>query len=418
MTVKRWLGNAPATTDNWTISLTGTVVSQTYSMTINGKSVTYTASGTETVSTILLALANAWSASTIPEFLELTATVLPASGGPYTSMTVTQNIPGRPSVITVATNGVATFTITNTTAATGPNDFTNPQNWSTGAAPANADTLVFDNGDIGCKYNLGSSLTGITVSVESGYSGLIGLPFINSDNPNTSYNEYRATALTLTGGAAIVNAPQCGRCNLAFGPNTASVRVLATGQRANSTTPVVLITGGNSSSELDINKGDVGLACYQGQTAIFPIIRTGYVSQPLSDVNLTIGLGATLTTLTKNGGNVTSRVGAVTINQDVSGGTLTLTDSAAVTTLNVFAGTVNLSTIGTVATINLYGSSTLSCDGDPRAKSVTNAINVYSTAVTVIDSAKTINGGVLTLAPSGLTSVNVQHGANTSIVYQ
>ena len=417
MTIKRWLGNAAATTDNWTIILAGTVVSQTYSMTINGKSVTYTASGTDTVSTILLALANAWSASVIPEFLELTAAALP-SGGPYTSMTVAQNVAGRPSVITVATNGVATFTISNTSAATGPNDFTNAQNWSTGTSPANSDTLVFDNGNVSCKYNLGSSLTGVTVSVESGYAGLIGLSFINTDNPNTSYNEYRATALTLAGGTAVVNAPQCGRCNLAFGPNTASVRVLATGQRANSSTPVVLITGGNSSSELDINKGDVGLACYQGQTATFPTIKTGYVSQPLSDVTLTIGLGVTLTTVTKNGGNVTSRVGATTINQDVSGGTLTLTDSAAVTILNVFAGTVNLNSIGTMATINLYGSATLNCDGDPRAKSVTNAINVYSTAVTVIDSAKTINAGVLTLAPSGLTGVNVQHGANTSIVYQ
>ena len=333
-------------------------------------------------------------------------------------MTVTQNAAGRPTVISVATNGTAAFTITNTTAATGPNDFTNPQNWSTGTAPANSDTLVFDNGNTSCKYNLGSSLTGITVSVESGYSGLIGLPFINSDNPNTSYSEYRPTALTLAGGTAIVNAPQCSQCNLAFGPNTASVRVLATGQRANSATPVVLITGGNSSSELDIHKGDVGLACYQGQTATFPTIKTGYVSQPLSDVALTIGLGATLTTVTKNGGNVTSRVGAVTINQDVSGGTLTLTDSATVSTLNVFAGTVNLSTSGTVATINLYGSATLNCDGDPRVKSVTNAINVYSSSVTVIDSAKTINAGVLTLASTGLTSVNVRHGANTSIIYQ
>ncbi len=386
-------------------------------MTINSKSITYTATSSDTVSTILMVLANTWSASTIPEFLELTAATLP-TGGPYTSMTVTQNVAGRPSVISVATNGAAVFNITNTTAATGPNDFTNPQNWSTGAAPANSDTLVFDNGNISCKYNLGSSLTGVTVSVESGYSGLIGLPFINSDNPNTSYNEYRPTALTLAGGTAIVNAPQCGQCNLAYGPNTASIRVLATGQRANSTTPVVLITGGNSSSELDINKGDVGLACFQGQTATFAMIKTGYVSQPLSDVALTIGLGATLTTVAKNGGNVISRVGAATITQDVAGGTLTLTDSATVTTLNVFAGTVNLSTNGTVETINLYGSATLNCDGDPRAKSVTNAINVYSASITVIDAAKTINAGVLSLALSGLTSVNVQHGANTSIVYQ
>jgi hypothetical protein len=193
---------------------------------------------------------------------------------------------------------------------------------------------------------------------------------------------------------------------------------LNTGTRIDNFTPVVLITGGNGSSELDATKGDIGLAFYQGTTAIFPVIKSNYVSQPLSDVTITVGLGATLTTVTKNGGVMTSRVGATTINQGAIGGTLTLTDSAAVTTLNVYGGTVNYGTTGTIATINLYNQATLNADVDPRSKTITNAIGVYSTGVTVIDSAKTINSGTLTLAPSGLASVNVNHGQNTSIVYQ
>lgn len=58
-TTKRWLGNAASVTDVWTITLSGTVVSQTYSVTINGKSVTYTANGSSTVSIILQGLAAA-----------------------------------------------------------------------------------------------------------------------------------------------------------------------------------------------------------------------------------------------------------------------------------------------------------------------------------------------------------------------
>ena len=419
MATKRWLGNANATADLWTVGLSGTVVSQTYAMTINSKSITYLATASDTVSTILLALQNLWNATTSGpsvEFTEMTAAALP-SGGPYTSMTITGDTLGKPSTITVATSGGATFTITNTSPATGPNDFTNAQNWSGGAAPANSDNLVFDNGSIPCKYNLGSSLTGVTVSVEAGYSGQIGLPFINADNAQASYAEYRPTALTLAGGTAVINSKQMGRCNLAFGANTATVRVLNTGQRSESSTPVVLITGGNGSSELDINSGDVAMAFYQGQAATFPTIKTGYVSQPASDVTLTIGVGATLTTITKNGGSLTSRVGATTITHDVLGGTLTLTDAAAVTTLNVYGGTAVISTTGTIGTVNLYNAATLDADQDPRARTITNPINVYSSAVTVKDNQKAINSGTLSLNTNGALTVNVQHGGNTTMVF-
>ena len=150
MATKRWLGNANAIADLWTVSLSGTVVSQTYTMTINSKSITYAAGSTDTVSNILAALQSVWSSispSPPVEFTELTATALPA-GVPYTSLTLTGNTLGKPSTISVSTSGAATFSIAHTTSATGPNDFTNGANWSGGSAPANSDTLVFDDGSI------------------------------------------------------------------------------------------------------------------------------------------------------------------------------------------------------------------------------------------------------------------------------
>ena len=279
MATKRWLGNANAIADLWTVSLSGTVVSQTYTMTINSKSITYAAGSTDTVSNILAALQSVWSSispSPPVEFTELTATALPA-GVPYTSLTLTGNTLGKPSTISVSTSGAATFSIAHTTSATGPNDFTNGANWSGGSAPANSDTLDFDDGSIPCKYNLNSSWTGVTVSIEPGYSGQIGLPSINADN-TTTYAEYRTTSLTMVGGTVLVNSSGISRCNLAFGANTATVRVLNTGPRADANIPVVLITGGNDSSELDITKGDCGLAFYQGTTATFPTVKTGFAS--------------------------------------------------------------------------------------------------------------------------------------------
>ncbi len=414
MTTKRWLGSAYSVNDLWTVSLSGTVISQTYTMMINSKSVTYTAGGSDTVTIILSALAAAWNASTIVEFTEATATALPA-GGPYTSMTITGDTAGNPLTISMSTGGGATFSIAHTTSATGPNDFTNGQNWSGGSAPANSDTLVFDNGSANCSFNINSSLTGITMLVNPGYSGKIGLPQINV-NGQTSYNEYRTTNLTLAGGTVTINCPTLQQCNLAFGSNTSTVRVLSTGARLNTYIPVVLITGGNGSSELDVSKGDVGIAFYQGQTANFPTIKTGYIASVQTDAVVTCGAGSTLGTIVKNGGVMTVSANSTTITQDIGGGTLTLTDSVTVTTLNVYAGTVAMNTSGTVGTVNLYGSATLTLDGDPRGKTITNPINVYSPSVSVTDTAKTVNSGIMSLAMNGVPSCNFFHGGNSSIV--
>lgn len=422
MATKRWLGNAASVADLWTISLSGTVTTQTYSMTINSKSVTYTSSSADTVTTILAALAAAWNPVfpvSPPEFAEYTAAALPV-GGPYTSMTLTGNTAGKPGTISVSTEGAATFSIAHTTTATGPNDFNNGQNWSGGSAPANSDTLVFDNGSISCKYNLSTSLTGITVSIEPAYSGQIGLPFINSDNTVT-YAEYRTTSLTLAGGTVVVNSPSVSRVNLAFGANTASIRVVNCGPRPDPNTPVVLITGGNSSTELDVTKGDVGIAFYQGTTATIATIKTSFSSQQtaLSDVSVIVGTGATLTTVTKNGGTFDTRSNLTTLTQQILGGVTTFWDAVTATTVNIQNGTLNLNTTGTVGTVNLYGKGTLNANGDPRAKTITNAINCYNadkSVVTVYDDAKTINSGALTLAPQGCQTVNYSHGTQTQIV--
>ena len=417
MATKRWLGSAYAVADLWVVSLSGTVVSQTYSITINGKSIQYIAGASDTVSTILAELQAAWSSiSPAPpvEFTELTATALP-SGGPYSSMTLTGNTLGKPSTISVSTSGGASFSIGHTTSATGPNDFSNGANWSGGSAPANGDTLVFDNGSIPCKYNLSTSLTGVTVSVEAAYSGQIGLPFINSDN-TTSYAEYRSTSLTFAGGTVLVNSNGISRCNLAFGANTATVRVLNTGSRPDPNTPVCLITGGNSSSELDITKGDVGVAFYQGTTATLPTIKTGFTSNASSDVSLVIGVGATLTTVTKSGGYLSTRSSLTTLNHDVGGGTVDVFDSVGITTVNQYAGIVNYNTNGTIGTINAYGKAVVNFDADPRAIILTNPINVYAATVTINDSQKRVNSGTLSLNMNGCASVVYNHGANSALV--
>lgn len=414
MATLRWIGNAAAVNDLKTVSLSGTVTSQTYTFTINSKTITYAAGGSDTVTIILAALTAAWNASTIPEAMEMTAAALPV-GGPYTSMTLTGDVAGRPSTVSVGTSGGATFSIATTTAGTGPNDFANGQNWSGGSAPANNDTLVFDNGSIACKYNLGTSLTGITVSVEPGYSGAIGLPLINADGA-TQYAEYRTTSMTLTGGTVTVNSPTITRCNLAFGANTATVRILNSGQRPDPNVPVVLVIGGNSSSAIDITKGDVGIAYYAGTTATFPAVNSTFATNERGDVRLAIGTGATLTTVSKNGGSLVTNSNVTTLTQGPAGGSL-IVAAGAVTTLNVQGGICNYNSTGTLGTPHVSNDGFLDFDQDSRPKTVTNTIQVYGDKAAVQDNQKVVNSGVLTVKANQTTTINVGHGSNNTMTF-
>lgn len=414
MSTKRWLGQATATADLWTISLSGTVISQTYTITINGRSVSYVAGGSDTVTIILGALQAAFAASTAIEFTELTAAALPTAG-PYTSITLTGKTLGKPSTISVATGGGATFAITNTTPASGPNDFANALNWSGGVAPVNGDTLVFDNGSIACKYGLSTALTGIILIVDKGYSGQIGLPAINADS-TTTYSEYRTTSLTLAGGTATINGPALTRCNLAFGANTSTVRVMATGQRPDTYIPVVLITGGNGSSELDVTKGDVALAFYVGTTATFPVIKTSYVLSAPTDVNLYCGTGATLTTITKNGGNLTVNSAVTTLTQGPSGGSVTIA-AGAITTLAIQGGNCIYNSNGTITTVTVSNNGFLDFNQDPRGVTVTNPILLYGEKAGVQDDLKRVNSGVLSVTSTQTTKLNVSHGSGNVSTY-
>ena len=406
MSVKRWLGNAAAVFDIWTISLSGTVISQTYSVTINSKSITYTAGGSDTVAIILAALVAKWTSLTTPpppEFQELTPVV---SG---TTIVATANTAGNPCTITVSTGGGATFSIAHTQAATGPNDFANGQNWSGGVAPANSDTIVYDNGNVGCNFGINTALTGITMIVSPGYSGTIGLPFINA-NSRTTYAEYRPTNLTLAGGTVTINAPNCKQCNLAFGANTATVTVQGIGARISQFTPPILIIGGNGSSQLAITKGDVGLAYYQGQTADFPTILTSYQSSASSDVTLYCGSGTTLGAVTQNGGSIIVNSNVTTYTVGTSGGVANIL-AGSVTTAYVENGTMYYSSVGTLGTVTIAGKAVLDFSQSPLGKTVTNPILVYSDYSSVIDPAKTVNSGVLSVTTEQTVYFNVNHGS-------
>ncbi len=403
-----------AISDVWAVSLSGTVTSQTYSITINGKSITYTASGTDTVGSVLGALISAWNASSIAEFMELTATGLP-SAGPYTSLRLTGVTAGLPSTISASTTGGATFSIANTVPATGPNDFKNVRNWSGGVAPGSSDHLVFDSGSVACLYGLNTTLTGVSLTIQSGYSGTIGLPAIHGNSTSSStYSEYRPLALTLAGGTVVINSPAINRCNLAFGANLTDLRILATGRRIDSSVPAVLIVGGDSSSVLNLVSGDVGLAFYDGDTATFGTVNQTYSSNQSSDTRLTCGSGVALTTINKSGGTLSISSNLTTLIQGQRGGVTTIHDGA-IGLLDVQGGTIIVNTTGTIDTIDVANDGVVNFDGDPRPKTVTNPIQCFGEKWSILDNQKVVNSGTLTVQLNRGVAMNAQHGAGSLV---
>ena len=100
MAVKDWRGDAVARAQVWRITPSDVEIGDTFTVTCNGKSITVTATAA-TVANVVSLLVAAIAASTIPEFLEITAT---ADG--TTSVLLTASTPGVPFVVTVsASNG-------------------------------------------------------------------------------------------------------------------------------------------------------------------------------------------------------------------------------------------------------------------------------------------------------------------------
>lgn len=413
MATKRWQSGAQSVTDVWTLTLSGTVTSQTYTVTIGNKTITYVANGSATVAIIMAALLASWNSTTTPaapEFKELTAT------GGVTDLVLTGKLTGRPHVITFTTGGVGVPVATNTTAATGPNHIDNGANWSGGVAPANTDLLIFDSGTAPCKYGFStmSAMTTITVQVNPGYGGRqIGLPGVNRDAG--VYYEYRTPGITIEGGTAIVNCDSLSLFRINFGTTLAVVRSLQTGQRLDPNYPIILLRGGAASSTLDISRGDVGLAFFAGETANFPVWKMGYVTNQATDARLVIGLGTTWTTGTKNGGYLENNASGTTLTQNQNGG-VTTNLTGAFTTINVNGGVFNQNATGTAGTINVRNEGLLDFDGDTRAKTVTNPITVTGKQARVRDNQKAVNSGVLTLTLTDALLSQVEHGTSNGVV--
>ena len=220
-------------------------------------------------------------------------------------------------------------------------DWATAANWSPSGVPQSADDVFFTN-----------SIQSVT---EGFAQSAIALASLNIDQSFTGQIGTAASYLQV--GAAIVNIGQylgwgvpqgSGRIKINLGSTTtAIVNIYNSGQPYDNNLPAIQLLAAKSATNINILKGSVGIACQAGETSTVGTISTGL------EAKCWIGAGVTLTTLTKNGGDVRMECGATTINNYT--GDLKIFGTGAVTTINAFGGNVDSNSSGTITTANVRG---------------------------------------------------------------
>lgn len=342
----------------WKGTITTTTNGHTYSVTITDDdgttaAITYTVANPPDTTTTLVATGfiTAWNASYNPLISRFTAS---QSSGQVILTADTAGIPA-----TFSTGGTGTWSGTgNTTACVSNNDAGQTTNWQLDAVPTTGDDVLFQNGSTSLLYGLNLSSAAVAdVRVLPSYSGSIGR-FTNGlghyfrIDPDLVRLEGSGTLCMLDIGSA------------AIAPYIAHTGTPTTGYRA-------VYIKGSAITTLFIDKGNVGVAVLDGDTATITKIQIGYVSTQASDATVYIGSGVTLTTLDQGGGTCELGCAATTVNLASGSTLLTTVGSGAITTVNVYGATADLRSTGTITNLNVYGG-TVRLDKSRTARTITN----------------------------------------------
>lgn len=345
-----FVGDAAAVQQVSTGTLDTYDAATTYTVTINGKSISTVGTGgtTSTTATALRALLNAATAP--PEFLEITWS------GATNAIIGTADTAGKPfTAVLSVSGGTGTRTdFSTTTANAGPNvcAAANFKDASSGARtlPADGDTLYFQDCDVDLLYSLDAltSVTPAATHIKASYTGTIGLPFLNSDGA-TDYAEYRERFFFLDGSTLLVIGQGDGegsdRLQINLKAAVASAITVHSTGTASDDYHALIIKGTHASNTLTVLSGEVDLAPFDDDAAtIATLLASG-------DAEVRCNPNCTLTTITASGAaQVEINSAATTINCQDSA-TVTRLGSGAVTTANIALGTFNDKGSGTITNV-------------------------------------------------------------------
>lgn len=400
MATNRWLGKAAdiRQRDTITVALVW-AEDDTATITIDGNSIVCTAGSDATTSTVATLIANAINATqrqdsdtagdynvggqTIPQFKDVVASIDPDNSS---VVWVDARVAGKPFTMSVteSTAGTGTATEATATAATGKHFWSNAANWSTGSVPANTDDIVFDNGSVSCKYGLPTSnLDPVSFTATMGFTGMIGLPEINTEN-GTPYYEYRTRYVTLDDAADEAGTVYIGGGQGQGSPminlnwvdkDGVTVKVRGTGSPQETISPYAFnLTGSGTTFTLDISKGSMSVAPKASDAAGVTSVTVTNQGNAVADTMLHIGpaVSSTIATFDQLGGTVvmegTSTITALEMNAGMFHWNGT---SGTITTAEVYGGTLVAKYGGNITNLNIAGA----FDASPSVvtRTVTNA---------------------------------------------
>jgi len=396
MATHKWLGQTAAVAQVTTVTVGGTLSSETFTISVGGVAIASHTDATTVISATVTALVTAWNASTHAYATGITA----VAASP--NITLTADTAGVPFAVTLNTpGGSATLGQAATTANAGPNVLA-AANFDGGALPSNGDTVIFEANSVDVLWSLDAmtARTTLTIIIAPTFTGKIGLDKrvfqTSATATTTARKEYRADRL-LTDGATLVWLPAA-----VTGSPTKSTRILINTQTSvanyiiedTATTASetdlepVRLAGSHASSTLVVRGSSVvGIGTTDpADTAQFTTVEISGSAK----VNSTSGV--TIATLTLRGSPVVRLAKApTTINGGGEGITATL--------MAAFAGTVTTMTIGegmavrhtggaaTVTTLHQYG--LLDLTGSQGTFTVTT-YNVLSNDAKITDPFKRI----------------------------
>lgn len=364
-----WIGRAKAVAQVTTITFSAYTSGTTYTLTVNGKSVTFTAT-TSVEQDILTGLQAAWTNATEAEFSEATALGTAGTGLVLTGVTAGQTFTVTASV----TSG--TPTVTATTAATGPNHWSNAENWQGGSSPSASDDIILRDSAVSILYGLVDATNYTSVTVEASYTGEIGLPATNA----AGYPEYRQRELKLGNGASAIALT----IGLGEGNFSPFINYDCNGAECNAT---IYGSGNSTSSERPVTIRNTGassdIAVHGGQ-CYFTAASSGTIATlrvlPYDNANVDVWVDSVTSAgvITASGGILTVE-GASTSIEASENAVVTFLGTATCPTVNVSSGAqVNWnSSAGITTRLRSYPGGTVSFAGHGSAKTVA-AANLYS----------------------------------------
>lgn len=405
MATRRWRGDAKNVAQVNTITPANVGIGNTFTVTINGKDITFTATAA-TVANVTAALVALLNASLVPEFAEITWT------DSTTHVTATADTLGKPFTQTSsATGGTATNVTATTVANQSQNDVNNADNWDS-AVPGAGDDVYIQDTDVSLLYNLDAlaAVTLASLTIDKSFTGEIGLPRFTA----TGYYEYRpaywqigATTQTIGRGEGSGSA----RIKLDNGAVATTLTIYDSGEAAETDDYAIRWKGTAVTNVVNIVKGDLGVAMDAGETAVIATLRMAHRGSPDSDVLVDCGTGVTLTDIDMSGGRLWTQSAIATV--DTVDGTHEHSAGAITTYSNDGAEFLHRST-GTITTYNGGNEAILDRRQELRGGTITNT-NLYRGA-SLLDPFKTLtltNG--IDLVRCGLADVTINIGEHLTI---